>query len=137
MGFSKLDSARRASAAASSVFSAPARRGHDVVLHVEEISEGFIEPLRPEMSARFSIDELHVDAHAVAAALDAALEDIADIQLTTNLLQIDSFAFEGESGVAADHERASNSGERSVVRALGDPVDEMLLFRIAADIGEG
>ena len=43
----------------------------DFVLHVEEIGERLIEPLGPEMIARFSVDELDVDAHSASAALDA------------------------------------------------------------------
>ena len=87
------------------------------------------------MTAGLSVNELNVDAHAVPAALDAALEDIADVQLAADLLQIDGFALVGECGVAPDHERASNA--RKIGRqALRDPVDEMLLLRVAADIGE-
>ena len=87
------------------------------------------------MIAGFGVDELHVDAHAVSAALNAALEHIADVQLAADLLQIDGLALVGEGGVAPDHERASNA--RKVGRqALRDPVDEMLLLRVAADIGE-
>ena len=61
----------------------------DFVLHVEEIGQRLVEPLGPEMIAGFGVDELDVDAHAVAAALNAALEDIADVQLAPDLLQID------------------------------------------------
>ncbi len=107
----------------------------DLVLHVEEIGQRLVEPLGPEMIAGFGVDELDVDAHAVSAALNAALEDIADVQLAPDLLQIDGFALVGESRVAPDHERASNA--RKIGRqALRDPVDEMLLLRVAADIGE-
>src|SRR5580700_11384263 len=60
----------------------------DLILHVEEIGERLIEPFGPEMIARFGVDELHVDAHAVSAALNAALKDIADVQLVADLLQI-------------------------------------------------
>ena len=74
----------------------------DFVLHVEDIGERLVEALGPEMTARFGVDELHVDAHAVAAALEAALEDIADVQLAPDLLQIDGFALVSESGVAPD-----------------------------------
>ena len=76
----------------------------DFVLHVEEIGERLIEPLGPEMIARFGVDELNVDAHAASAALNAALEDIADIQLAPDLLQIDVLALVGEGRVAPDHE---------------------------------
>ncbi len=65
----------------------------DFVLHVEEIGQGLIEPLGPEMTARLGVDELHVDAHAVSAALDAALEDIADIQLAPDRLYVERLAF--------------------------------------------
>ena len=51
----------------------------DFVLHVEEIGERLIEPLGPEVTACFGVDELYVDAHAVSAALDAAFEDIASV----------------------------------------------------------
>ena len=107
----------------------------DFVLHVEEIGERLVEPLGPEMIAGFGVDELHVDAHAVSAALNAALEHIADVQLAADLLQIDGLALVGEGGVAPDHERAANP--RKIGRqALRDAVDEILLLRVAADIGE-
>ena len=87
------------------------------------------------MTAGFGVDELHVDAHAAAAALDAAFENIADVQLAADLLQVDRLALVGEGGVAPDHERAPNA--REVGRqALRHPIDEMLLLRVAADIGE-
>ena len=54
--------------------------GDDFVLHVEEIGERLIEPLGPEMIAGFGVDQLDVDAHAGAAALDATFEDVADVQ---------------------------------------------------------
>ena len=54
--------ASRPSAATSSVFSAPASRATISSLHVEEIGERLVKPLGPEMIARFSVDELHVDA---------------------------------------------------------------------------
>ena len=59
--------------------------GDDLVLHVEEIGERLVETLGPEMIARFGVDELHVDAHAIAAALNAAFDDIADVQFTSDL----------------------------------------------------
>src|SRR5260370_18354883 len=87
------------------------------------------------MIARFGVDELHVDAHAVSAALDAALEDIADVQLAPDRLHVEPLAFVGERRIAGDHDGVSYP--RKVGReALRDPVDEMLLLRFAADVGE-
>jgi hypothetical protein len=51
----------------------------DFILHVEEIGERLIKSLGPEMIPGFGVDQLHVDAHAVSAALNAALEDIASV----------------------------------------------------------
>ena len=76
----------------------------DFILHIEEIGERLVEPLGPEVTASLRVNELHVDAHAVRAALDAALEDIADVQLAADLFQIDGFALVSESGVAPDYE---------------------------------
>jgi hypothetical protein len=50
--------------------------GDDLIVHVEEIGERLVETLGPEMIARFGVNELHIDAHPIAAALNAALDDI-------------------------------------------------------------
>ena len=49
----------------------------DFILHVEEIGEGFIKPVRPEVIAGFGVDQLHIDADPASAALNAALKDVA------------------------------------------------------------
>ena len=64
----------------------------DFVLHVEEVDQGLIEPFRPNMIAALGIDELDADAHPIAAALYAALQNVTDVQLATDLLQIDGLA---------------------------------------------
>ena len=108
----------------------------DLVLHVEEISKRLVEPLRPKMAAGFGVNELHVDAHAVPAALNAALEDIAHVQVAADRLHVERLALVSESRVAGDHDGAPETREIGR-QALRDPVDEMLLLRVAADIGEG
>ena len=97
--------------------------------------KGLIEPLGPQMIARFGVDQLDVDAHAISAALNAALEDIADVQVAPDLLHVDRLAFVGERGVAGDHDSASYAREIGR-QAFRDPVDEMLMGGIAAEIGE-
>ena len=62
---------------------------YDFILHVKEISEGLVEPLGPEMIDRFGVDKLHVDAYAVSAALNATIEDVADVQFAPNRLRVD------------------------------------------------
>jgi len=62
-------------------------------------------------------------------------EDVADVQLAPDRLHVDRLAFVGERRIARDHDGPSDP--RDVGRqALRDPVDEMLLLRVASDIGE-
>ena len=82
---------------------------NDFVLHVQEVGQGLFEAIRPHVIADLCVDKLHVHAHAIAAALDAALQNIADIQFTTDLLQIDRLALIGESGATPDDECAGNA----------------------------
>ena len=81
----------------------------DFVLHVEEIGERLVKPLRPQMTASLGVDELHVDAHAVSAALNAALEDIANVQVAADRLHVERLALVGERRVAGDHDRAADT----------------------------
>ena len=79
--------------------------GDDFVLHVEEIGERLIEPLGPEMTARLPASmSWTLDPHPVSAALDAALKDIADIQLAPNRLHVERLAFVSEGRIAGDHD---------------------------------
>ena len=88
------------------------------------------------MIGRFEVDKLDVHAHAISASLNAALEDIADVQLAADLLQINRLALVSEGGVAPDHNGAAYA--REVGRqALRNPIDEMLMGSVAANIGEG
>ena len=90
----------------------------DFILHVEEIGEGFVKPVRPEMIAGFRVDELDIDAHAIAAALNAAFEDITHVQLAADLLQIDGLSLISEGGIAR---RSQTSLECAKDRSSGSP----------------
>ena len=107
IGVAGAFSARRASAATSSALQRVGQPRDDFVLHVEEIGERLVEPLGPEMIAVLGVDQLHVDAHAVAAALNAAFQHVADVQLAPDLLQVDRLALVGERRVAGDDEGAA------------------------------
>ena len=58
------------------------------------------------MIARFGVDKLHVYSHAGAAALDATLEDVTDVQLASDRLNIERLSLVTERRVAGDHDRA-------------------------------
>ena len=107
----------------------------DLILHVEEIGERLIEPLGPKMTACRRVDELHVDPHAIGRALNAAFEHIAHVQFAPDLLEVDRFASIGERRVPADDEGTPDP--REVGRqALRHPVDEIILLRVAPEVGE-
>ena len=82
----------------------------DLVLHVEQVGYRLIETLRPEMMAALGVDELDVDAHSASAALDAALQNIADVEFAPDRLHVKRLAFEGKRSVPGDHERAADPG---------------------------
>src|SRR5262249_41355293 len=102
----------------------------------EEIGELLVEPLGPKMIAALGVDELNVHAHAGFAALYAALEDLANVQLAADLLQVDGLALVREGGVAPDYEGAADTRQVGL-QALRDPIDERLVLRTATNIGKG
>ena len=110
--------------------------GNDLVLHVEEIGDWLVEALGPEVAAGVGVDQLHVDPHAVPGALHAAFEHIAHVEIAADLLNVSGLSLVRKGGVAGDDERARNP-RKVGGQALGHAVDEILLFGIAADVGEG
>jgi hypothetical protein len=81
-----------------------------------------------QMCARLRLDELDVDTDTIPAALNAALQNVPDVQFAPDLLQIDRLTLEGKSSVAADDERSGHA--RQVGRqVLSDAVDEIFLLR--------
>ena len=110
--------------------------GDDLVLHDEEVGHWLVEPLRPKMTAALRLDELHVHPHSIAATLDAPLQRIADLQFAPDRPHVDRLTLECEGSAASDHERASDP-RKVRGQAAGHAIDEIVLFGIAADIGEG
>ena len=104
-------------------------------LRFREIGAIGVEPVCPDVCARFRVDQLHIHADLVAAAPHAALEHIADAELATDLLRIDRFALVGEGGVARDHEAAGNALEIGR-QIIGDPVGKIFLVRIVRQVRE-
>ena len=88
------------------------------------------------MAAALAIDQLHVDAQPVAAALHASLQRIAHIQVAADFSEVDRLALVRKRGVARDYERARNARQIGG-ETLGNAVGEIFLLVIAAEIGEG
>jgi hypothetical protein len=109
---------------------------YNLVLHIEEVGNWFVEALGPQMISSLDVDQLHIYPKPVATALHGTFEDITDVQFTSELLYVDGFTLERERGVARNHERAIDA--RQVCgEALGHPIDEVLLLGITAEVCEG
>jgi hypothetical protein len=92
-------------------------------------------PFSPDMGPIGSVDQLGIDAHSVADFLDTAFQDIAYPQFLPDCFCIHSFSFVGENRATGDDQQIAKPGQ---VRddVVGDPIAEILLLRIAAQVLE-
>ena len=87
------------------------------------------------MCIRLGIDQLSVDAHFAARPPDASLEHIADAQLAADLLGVDPFIPVSEGRITRDHKAVCDARQiRCYI--LCDPIGEILLVGVTAEIGE-
>ena len=108
----------------------------NLVLHLQQIGAGSVELIGPEMGAAPGVDELGVDPHLIAARLNRAFQHIAHAQILADRLGVDRLALVGKGGVARDDEAVADARE-SGGQFIGERVGEVVLRRIAAEIGEG
>jgi hypothetical protein len=107
----------------------------DVVLEVENILKSAVKAIGPEVSAGGGVDELSGDAHAAYRFAHAALKDVADTELASDLLHVHRSPLIGKARIACDHEQPTHAREgRDDI--LHDTVSKILLLRVAAEIGE-
>ncbi len=83
--------------------------GDYFILHVEEVGNGLVKTLGPDVLAGFGIDQLHIHPEAVAAPLHRPFECVTDVQLASELPDVHGFALVGERRVAGDHEGAGDA----------------------------
>jgi hypothetical protein len=93
------------------------------------------EPVGPNMRAGLGRDELSVDRDRLADPPDAAFERVSNSEIAPDLLEIDGLPLIGRSGRAADHEGVLDIGKVSR-QIIGQTVSEVVLLRIAAEVGE-
>ena len=108
----------------------------DRVLRLQQIGAGRVELFGPEVSAAAGVDELGVDPHPIAARLHRAFENIAHAQILADRLGVDRLALEGHGRVARDDEGVADARETGG-QFVGQGVDEVVLPRIAREVGEG
>ena len=82
------------------------------------------------------IDQLGIDADLVARSPDAPFQHITHSQLAADLLGIDGLVAVGERRGARNHQHLRDP--REIGRhILGDPVSEILLLRVVAEVCKG
>ena len=88
------------------------------------------------MRIGLSVDQLGVDPHLVAQAANAAFQHITHTELAADLPGVDPLVLKSESGIARDDDHIGEP--RQIGRQiLGDPIREILLFGIVAEICKG
>src|SRR5262245_15789248 len=87
------------------------------------------------MPATLGIDELCGDAYTIAPLADAALQYEPHTELAADLLHLGGLALVDEGRVPGDDKQAGDFRKISD-QVLGDAVAEILLFSIAAHVGE-
>jgi len=75
------------------------------------------------------------DADVIAAPPDASLQYVPRAQLPPDLPDIDRLALELEGGIARDDDELGEPGQLGC-DVLGHAVAEIVLLRVAAEIGE-
>jgi hypothetical protein len=76
---------------------------YDFVLRVQEIGQRLVEAVGPEVIAGAGVDELDIDTHAVSAALDTALRNVA-YEFTSDLLRNGSTTRDKRDGACSGAE---------------------------------
>src|SRR5215469_16778428 len=106
-----------------------------LILKIEDLVEGAVEPVGPKMSTIEGIDQLRSDADAAASPAHRPFENIAHAELAPDLLHIHVLTFVGKTRIAGDDKQPADAAECHN-DFLYHPVGEVFVLSIAADIGE-
>src|SRR6185437_3568340 len=96
----------------------------DLILDGEQIADGSVVSLSPDIRPVCSISELCVDAEAIGVAPHAALQNIANAELAADLLEVGDAAPPDEAGIARDHEQPPDTrqpGDDVIDHTIGEP----------------
>src|SRR5262245_43179317 len=111
-------------------------RPSDLILNRKNVLQFTVVALRPEVGATDCIDELARYADAIAASANTSFQHVAHAQLAADKPDVGRLAFVLEARVAGDDEefREPRQLRDDVFR---DAVAEVVLTRVAAEVGEG
>ena len=107
----------------------------DLVLEVEDVGDGALELLRPQVRPARPFDQLGGNPHLVARAPHAAFQDVADAEVAGHVAHVHGAALVGEGRVAGD-DRESPEARKRRDDLLDQTVGEEALLGIAAEIFE-
>ena len=110
-------------------------RLRDLVLDGEDVGQIAVVAIGPEMRPVLRIDQLRVDADALARLSDAAFENVGDVEAPAHLLHVGVLALVGEGRIPRD-DRQRRDLRQIGDDVLGDAVGEVFLLGIAAHVGE-
>ena len=110
-------------------------RLRDVVLHREDVIQGPVVGLRPQVIAVGHLHQLHRDAHPVARLAYAAFQHRGDVERPAHLGDRGTLALEGERRRARRHPQAADLGH-DVEQLVGEPVREVFVLLVVTAIRE-
>src|SRR6516162_3470657 len=90
---------------------------------------------RPKVRARHRVNQLACDANPPRRLPHRTLKNISHTKPTSDLLDIDGFAFERKARIASDHEQPLEPRKRGD-DLLNHPVRKVLLLGIAVHVLE-
>ena len=111
-------------------------RLRNLILHVEDVFQLTVVPLRPQLKAIGHVAQLHGDAHAIPGSPHAAFEHRRHVQLLADGPKVVALALEGERRRARGDPQTLER-RQSVENFLGDAVAEPVLILRGAHVGEG
>src|SRR6516165_2718604 len=81
----------------------------DPVLQLEDVLQRAVETVGPQMRTGECIDQLAGDANPLAGFANRAFEDVANAELSADLVHINGAALIGEGRIAGDHEKPADA----------------------------
>src|SRR5438477_11892491 len=83
-----------------------------LILKIENVFQGAVETIGPEMGAGLGLDQLRGDARPVPTLAHRALQHIADTELASHLLHPDRSSLVSGARIAGDDEQPADAAER-------------------------
>src|SRR5262245_19755283 len=106
-----------------------------LILHCKNIGEITIEAFGPDVCATYGVNELASNSNPITGFSHAALEHVANTELSAYLFHIDGLALVGECRVAGDHVQFREPRQISD-DVFADPVGKVFLLCLSTHVVE-